>query len=68
MCKALYVDGVLATPDANRKYELDKFVRKVKKHFIIQVLGESLKFLGMEIAYLREQEFVAFPNKHALTS
>ena len=47
MYKALCVDDVLATADANKKSELDKLVRKIQKQFIIRVLGEPTKFLGM---------------------
>ena len=53
---SLYVDDVLASADVNRKEELDKFVKKVQKEFIVRILGEPKKFLGMEITYLREQQ------------
>ena len=52
---SLYVDDVLAAADPDKKHELTKFVRKVQKQFVIRILGEPTKFLGMEITYLREQ-------------
>ena len=46
---------MLAAADPDKKHELTKFVRKVQKQFVIRILGEPTKFLGMEITYLREQ-------------
>ena len=52
---SVYVDDILASSDSDKKAELDKFVRKLQKNFVVQVLGEPTKFLGMEISYMREQ-------------
>ena len=52
---SLYVDDILASADPDKKEELDRFVKKVQKEFIVRILGEPKKFLGMEITYLRDQ-------------
>ena len=49
------MDDILASSDPDKKAQLDKFVRKLQKNFVVQVLGEPTKFLGMEIAFVREQ-------------
>ena len=52
---SLYVDDVLAAADPDKKVELDRFVKRVQRMFLVKILGEPKKFLGMEITYLREQ-------------
>ena len=52
---SVYVDDIIASSDPDKKAELDKFVGKLQKHFVVRVLGEPTKFLGMEISYMREQ-------------
>ena len=52
---SLYVDDILASADADKKHQLDLFVRKIQKQFSVRLLGEPTKFLGMEITYMREQ-------------
>ena len=51
----IYVDDILAAADPDKQRELQKFVKRVQAEFLIRVLGEPKKFLGMEIAYMREQ-------------
>ena len=51
----MYVDDGLAAADSDKKYELTKFIRKFQNQFILRILGELTKFLGMEITYFREQ-------------
>ena len=45
----------MASADANKKKELDQFVKRVQLRFLVRILGEPTKFLGMELTYMREQ-------------
>ena len=51
----LYVDDILASADSNNKAQLDQFVKHVQKQFVVRILGEPKRCLGMEVTYLREQ-------------
>ena len=51
----LYVDDIMASADADKKKELDQFVKRVQLRFLVRILGEPTKFLGMELTYMREQ-------------
>ena len=53
----LYVDDIMASADADKKKELDQFVKRVYVQlcFLVRILGEPTKFLGMELTYMREQ-------------
>ena len=56
MCKAFYVDDILATADVNNKCGTE-ILRKVEKYFIVWVLGEPNKFIfRMEIFSLWQQQ------------
>ena len=52
---SLYVDDILAAADPHYKAQLLKFIKRVQRCFLVRVLGEPTKFLGMEISYLRQQ-------------
>ena len=52
---SLYVDDILASADRDKKAQLDLFVKRVQKMFLVRILEEPKRFLGMEIFYLREQ-------------
>ena len=41
---SLYVDDVLALADADKKHQLDLFVRKIQKHFLVRLFGEPTIF------------------------
>ena len=41
--------------DADKQKEVEKFVKRVQTQFLVRILGEPTKFLGMEITYMREQ-------------
>ena len=51
----LYVDDILASADQDKKAHLDMFVKKLQKQFLVRILGEPKRFLGMEITFLRAQ-------------
>ena len=59
----LYVDDILASADHDKKAQLDLFVKKIQKQFLVRILGEPKRFLGMEISYLREQGLCCISQK-----
>ena len=52
---SLYVDDILASSDSDKKFQLEKFIKKVQTVFSVRILGEPTNFLGMEISDMRQQ-------------
>ena len=54
---SLYVDDILASADPDKMKHLNLVVKRLQnsKQFLVRILEEPKRFLGIEITYLQEQ-------------